>query len=123
MTGPRRWTSEREVLEELERLNEMSMDRAHAYTQLATDAAEAEAAHKALRAKRVLIAKAQGVRSITEAEYTAEADDDVANAYLTRLTTAAISDSCRETLRSIRTNQEALRTAIASLRGPYAGPG
>lgn len=119
---PRRWTSEVEVLGELERLNEMSMDLAHHYTQQATEAAEAEATHKALRAKRVLIAKANGVKSITEAEYTAEADDEVAQAYLERLTSAAVADSSRESLRSIRTNQEALRTAIASLRGPFSGP-
>jgi hypothetical protein len=83
---------------------------------MAVTAAEAEATHKAMRAKRTLMAKANGVRSISEAELTAEADPDVSQAYLQRLTSAALADSCREAMRSIRTNQEALRTMAASHR-------
>lgn len=112
----RRFSSEQEVLDELERLHFMSLERAQAYEAQAVGAAQNEAAHKALRAKRVLLAKANGVRSISEAEYTAEADDDVADAYLQRLVLAAQADATREALRSIRTNQEALRTMAASHR-------
>lgn len=119
-----RWTSERQVLEELERLNDESMTQAQQYHNLATAAAEAEATHKALRAKRALLAKADGARvSVQVAEWTAEADPEVAEAYLLRLTTGAVADACRESLRTIRENQNALRTAIASLRTPYAAPG
>lgn len=117
----RRFSSEQEVLDELERLHFMSMAKANDYEREAVFAAEAEATHKALRARRVLLAKANGVRSIAEAEYTAEADDDVAQAYLQRLTGAAIADATREGLRSIRTNQEALRTMAASHRPSTMG--
>lgn len=119
----RRWTTEELVLEELERLNDLSMTKVREYERAAQEAAEAEATHKAMRAKRVLLAKANGIRSISEAEYTAEADDDVADAYLRRLTTAALADTIREALRSIRTNQESLRTAAASNRSMFTGPG
>lgn len=122
MTG-RRWASEAAVLEELERLGDVSLEYVAEYQGAVTDAAEAEATHKAMRAKRVLIAKANGIKSIAEAEYTAEADDDVAQAYLDRLITAARVDALREAMRSTRTNQDALRTAAASHRSPIQGPG
>ena len=112
----RRFTTEGEVLDELERLHFQALDEARAYTGTAVLAANAEATHKALRAKRVLLARAQGTKSITEAEYVAEADDDVSQAYLERLTTAAEADAHRESMRTIRTNQEALRTMAASHR-------
>lgn len=119
-----RWTNEGAVLAELERLNDESMNQAQAYHNLATDAAEKEAAHKALRAKRFLLAQASGPRvSVAAAERIAEADSDVAQAHVERLVAAAVADACRESLRSIRENQNALRTAVASLRTPYAGPG
>lgn len=118
-----RWTTEQQVLAELERLNDLSLQKVQEYAQAAQAAADAEATHKAMRAKRVLLAKANGVRSIAEAEYTAEADDDVAQAYMERLTTAAVADAVRESLRSIRTNQDGLRTAAASHRSPIQGPG
>jgi len=119
----RRWSSEAAVLEEMERLNDLSLQKVQEYQSTALRAAEAEAAHKALRAKRVLMAKAQGVKSIAEAEYTAEADETVAQAYLERLTTTAMAEAVRESLRSIRTNQDGLRTAAASHRSPVSGPG
>lgn len=118
----RRWVSEEAVLEEMERLNGLSLQKVGEYQTNAIKAAEAEAAHKALRAKRVLMAKANGVRSIAEAEYTAEADETVAQAYLERLTSAAQAEAVREALRSIRTNQDGLRTAAASHRQPVTGP-
>lgn len=120
MTG-RRFSTEGEVLGELERLHFLSLEKVQDYESRAVAAAEAEATHKAMRAKRVLLAKANGVRSIAEAEYTAEADDDVAQAYLQRLAFAAEADAIREAMRSIRTNQEALRTMAASHRPDRMG--
>lgn len=120
----RRWVSEQAVLSEMERLNDQSVALVQEFAHLAPEAAEAEATHKAMRAKRVLRAKAvDGVRSISEAEYVAEADDAVAAAYLERLTTAARLEATREALRSLRTNQDALRTAAASARDQISGPG
>lgn len=111
------------MLSEMERLNDLSLEKVQEFSNLAVKAAEAEATHKALRAKRVLLAKANGVRAISEAEYTAEADDDVAGAYMERLVLGAQAEACREALRSIRTNQDGLRTAAASHRSPMSGPG
>lgn len=112
----RRFSTEGEVLAELERLHFLALEKVQEYESMAVTAAEAEATHKAMRAKRVLLAKANGVRSIAEAEYTAEADGDVAQAYLQRLTSMAMADAIREGMRSIRTSQEALRTMAASHR-------
>lgn len=119
----RRWTTEAQVLAEMERLNDLSMEKVREYETLSVKAAEAEATHKALRAKRALVAKAGGVRSISEAEMTAEADETVADAYMERLVLAAQADACREALRSIRQNQDGLRTAAASHRDQISGPG
>lgn len=105
----------------MERLHFLSLEKANAYEGAAVEAAEAEATHKALRAKRVLMAKANGVKSIAEAEYTAEADPAVSGAYLDRLTLLAQAEATRESLRSIRTNQEALRTMAASHRPSQSG--
>lgn len=125
----RRWASEERVLEELERLNDASMEQAREFKGLAVEAAEAEATHKAMRAKAVLAVQAAGKAatgkavSVAQAEVHAEADDDVAAAYLARLTSAALAEACRENLRSIRSNQEALRTAAASARDSLTSPG
>lgn len=118
-----RWTTEAQVLAEMERLNDLSMEKVREYQDISVKAAEAEASHKAMRAKRALVAKANGVKSISEAEMTAEADETVAQAYMDRLVLAAQADACREALRSIRTNQDGLRTAAASHRSPISGPG
>lgn len=116
-----RFATEAQVMAELERLNDLSLEKVSEYEGMGQQAAYAEAEHKALRAKRILLAKANGVKSIAEAEYTAEADPDVANAYTHRLVSAAQADAIREALRSIRTNQEALRTMAASRRAPVTG--
>lgn len=130
MTGeaPQRWTSEAQVLHELETLNDLSMSLTHQYRKEAREAAEAEAAHKALRAKRILLAKARVGPSgkhmaMNEAEVVAEADDEIADAYQARLVTAALADATKESMRSVRTNQDSLRTAAASHRDQIAGPG
>lgn len=119
----RRWVNEQTVLEELERLSDLSMDQAREYGEAAQRSAAAEADHKRLRARRILRAQAEGTKAISAAEVVAEADDEVATAYLERLTSAARTDSIRETLRSIRENQNALRTAAASARDGVVGPG
>lgn len=119
----RRWVSEQVVLAELERLSDLSMATVAEYAVQAQDAAKAEADHKRLRARRILRARAEGERSTAAAEVVAEADDEVSAAYLLRLTTTAAADTSREALRSIRTNQEALRTAAASTRDGVVGPG
>lgn len=118
----RRWSSEAQVLEEMERLADMSMEMAADYKGQAVEAAEAEALHKSLRARRILQAQATHAGntgrapSMALAEVTAEADNAVADALQDRLVKSAIADSTRETLRSVRTNQDALRTAAASHR-------
>ena len=130
MTGQvaRRWVSEATVLEELETLNDTSMSLVQDYRRQAVEAAQAEATHKALRAKRILLAKATktGVTgrqmATNEAELVAESDEEVADLYMRRLTTSAVADATREALRSVRTNQDALRTAAASFRNQVAGP-
>jgi len=129
VNAQRRWVTEDQVLCELERLNDLSMDRVAAYNAQAVNRAEAEATHKVLRAKRVLKAQADGklgtgkAMSVAQAEIIAEADDVVSAAYMERLVTDAIADATKEALRSIRGNQEALRTAAASARDSVAGPG
>lgn len=125
----RRWVSEANVLDELERLNDLSMAKVQEYAGLATNRAEAEAAHKVMRAKRILKAQHDGkvgtgkAVSVAQAEIISEADDAVAAAYMDRLVTDALADACKEAMRSIRGNQEALRTAAASTRDQIAGPG
>lgn len=125
----RRWASEEAVLGELERLNDLSMDKVREFQGLAVESAEAEAAHKSLRAKRVLKAQADAkistgkAMSVAQAEIVAEADDVVGAAYFQRLTSNALAEACREAMRSVRSNQEALRTAAASARDSVTGPG
>lgn len=125
--APRRWVSEAAVLDELERLNDTSMDLVRQYREHARAAAEAEASHKSARARRILLAKASRTEGrampISEAEVTAEADPEVSSLYMTRLTSAAMADATKEALRTIRTNQDGLRTAAASHRDMISGPG
>lgn len=119
----RRWVNEETVLAELERLSDLSMEQVAEYAAAARESATAEAEHKRLRARRILEAQANGTKAISAAEVVAEADDDVSSAYLRRLTSAAHTDAVREALRSIRENQNALRTAAASARDGVTGPG
>ena len=121
--APRRWVSEDAVLAEMERLNDQSMEVAHDLAIILPERAAAEVAHKVARAKRILAAKHQGVRGINEAEYIAEADENVAALWLERLGKDAEVEALRELLRTIRTNQDGLRTAAASARDGVTGPG
>lgn len=124
----RRWVNETQVLAELERLSDLSMEKVVEYATVAQEAALAEAEYKRQRARKVLsaqaIAKGNGERaSVAQAELVADADEEVSQAYLARLSTAAQQDAVKEAMRSIRTNQEALRTAAASARDGVTGPG
>lgn len=129
-TAPRvrRWVSEEAVLGELEALADMSMATVADYARASEQRAHAEAEHKRLRARAILqhqaAGRAESTRvSVAQAETMAEADDDVSAAYLQRLVTDASADSLKQALLSIRTNQEALRTAAASARDGVVGPG
>lgn len=105
---------------------DLSMATVAEFAVFAQDAAKAEAGHKSLRAKRILHHRARSESSrpsIAEAETRADADDDVAAALLARLIADAHLEACREALRSIRQNQDALRTAAASARDGVIGPG
>lgn len=127
--GPprRQWVTEEAVLGELERLADLSMSTAREYHVATEERATKEAEHKRLRARRMLKAMSPGAdgkrASAALAEVTAEADDEVATALHERLVADALADSLRQTLMSIRTNQEALRTAAASARDGVVGPG
>lgn len=120
---PRKWVSEDAVLAEMEHLNNVSMDLVSDFTIAAPERAAAEAAHKLARAKRILLARHNGVKSMAEAEVIAEADDAVSALYAERLNKDALIEGIREALRSIRVNQDALRTAAASARDGVTGPG
>lgn len=76
-------------------------------------AAAAESAHKNARAQAMLVAKAEG-STVAMAE--AKADADCGDLFTARLTTAAIADSQKELVRSLRTGVEAERTFRADLR-------
>jgi hypothetical protein len=102
-------------LGEVSRAYELAADE---YRGIAIVAAEAEAAHKAARAKAILREKARedARMSHAEAETRAEADDTVAGLYLERLTKAAMADSHREKLRQLREQVATGRTAVTSDR-------
>lgn len=75
----------------------------HEYQRLARAAAVAEAEYKAARARRRLSARATGeARSAAAAEDIADADEDVASMYLTRLTTEAEAEACKMAMYALR---------------------
>ena len=102
-------------LGEVSRAYELAADE---YRAIALRAAEAEAAHKAARAKAILRVKASETERIShaEAEARAEADEEIANLYRDRLITAALQDSHREKLRQLREQVATGRTAVTSER-------
>lgn len=99
-------------------------DTALAYQQAAVEygpilqaAAQAEADYKRERAKLMLRARDSGdVRSMSEAEMRADADDRIADLLQQRLLTRAVADSHLEMLRQLRTQVEAVRSYVASER-------
>lgn len=91
------------------------------YATVATNAAQAEAAHKTARAKHMLTSRASGeCRSVAEAEIRAEADDTIAGLLQSRLITRALADSHLEKLRQLRTQVEVGRSYVASERAADA---
>lgn len=102
-------------LGEVSRAYEIAADE---YRVIAQRAAEAEAAHKSARAKKILAAKADDSQRMShaEAETRAEADDSIAVLYRERLIAAALADSAREKLRQLREQNANGRTAVASDR-------
>lgn len=79
-------------------------------------AASSEADHKRLRATRILRAKADGTSAVSLCEAIADADSAVADAYLRRLTTAAVADASKQRIASIRERIGALRSYLADQR-------
>lgn len=111
-----RFVTEAHVQAELERLSDRLEAMTTDYAHQAVVAAEAEATHKALRARVTLLVKGTRKCSMAEAEAHAEQDDDVAEAHLARLTSNAQADALREGMRSTRAQMDALRTLMATYR-------
>lgn len=86
------------------------------YGEEGVKAAAAEADHKRLRATRILRAKADGTSAVSLCEAIAEADDAVADAYMRRLTSAAIADASKQRIASLRERIGALRSYLADQR-------
>lgn len=79
-------------------------------------AAIAEADYKSARARRVLRARADGARSVAEAETIADADDVIADLLMRRLTTAAITDASKQRIVSLRERIGAQRSYLVDQR-------
>lgn len=80
-------------------------------------AAEAEAEHKRVRSRSVVTWKeTEGVRSISEAEYRADASDEVAELYRDRLVKSARSDAHRGKLAQMREQVAVGRTSVVDER-------
>lgn len=91
--------------------------KADEYPAVATDAAVAEAAYRAAKAKAILAAKAERERvSHAEAEARADADDTIADLLLARLTTRALADAHLEKLRQLRSQVDVGRSYASAER-------
>jgi superfamily II DNA or RNA helicase len=87
------------------------------YHDQAIEAAKAEAEHKRVRAKRFLRALHDDeAKSAAMADNVAEADDLVAELYSKRLIAAAIADSTKQKLMSLREEIGMERTRLATER-------
>ncbi len=87
------------------------------YYDHAVKAAETEAEHKKARAKRFLVAMHDGeAKSAAMAEQIAEADDTVADLYSKRLIAAAIADSTKQKILSLREEIGMARSQMANER-------
>ena len=90
---------------------------AQEYEAIAVAAAEAEATHKAERAKAILAARATAERmSQAEAETRAEADDRIAGLYRDRLVKAAQADAHRARLAQLKEQVAVGRSYVTSER-------
>lgn len=85
------------------------------YGRLAQEAAVADSTYKRERAKRFLLARDEA-RTVDERHAICDADDTVADLAMTRAITAALAESQKERIRSIRENIGAVRTQMADAR-------
>jgi superfamily II DNA or RNA helicase len=87
------------------------------YHDQAIEAAKAEAEHKRVRAKRFLRAlHDEEAKSAAMADNVAEADDMVADLYSKRLIAAAIADSTKQKILSLREEIGMARSQMANER-------
>lgn len=86
-----------------------------AFRRLSTEAAEAEAAYKREWAKRFLLSREEA-KTNDERKAVTDADEQVADLATKRLTSAALADSQKEVLRSLREHIGAVRTQMADMR-------
>jgi hypothetical protein len=99
------------IASELHRLATHLERRTDELGELLTEAAEAEATYRAERARAILTADGR-----TAEVRNAQADHAVAHLLHHRLTTAAVADACRESIRSTRAQIDAVRSMSASVR-------
>lgn len=91
------------------------------YRDQAVAAAQSEAEHKRVRARRFLTAMHDGeAKSAAMADSIAEADDQVADLYSKRLVSAAVADATKQKVLSLRTEIEYERSLMADRRAEDA---
>ncbi len=100
-----------QISSELQRLAAHLERRTDELAGLLTEAAEAEANYRAERARAILTANGK-----TAEVRNAQADRAVTHLHHHRLTTAAVADACRESIRSTRSQLDAVRSMSASIR-------
>lgn len=91
--------------ESLRRLGQISRDleaAVNTYGPIAENAAICEAEHRRIKARFIVQARADGVKSMSEAETQADADETVADAHLARLLSAAQVDTTKARLIQLR---------------------
>lgn len=86
-----------------------------AYRSLAEHAAVAEADYKRERGKAFLVARTEG-GSVADADARVDSNPVVADLHMRRLTTAAVLDSQKELIRSLRDAINAEQTSRADMR-------
>lgn len=108
------------ISEALKRLGEVSAEyarRAQDFARIADEAAEAEATHRAERARAVVRHKTSEERmAMSEAEVRAEADEQVADLYRDRLVKAAARDAAKAKLDQLREQVAVGRSFAAAER-------
>lgn len=86
------------------------------YAEIAQRRAEAEAEYKAAKARRVLSARAEGAKSVAEAETIATADPTIAALHREHLIADGIADACQKSIWALRTRIEVGRSFISTER-------
>ena len=100
-----------QIASELQRLAAHLERRTDELAELLTAAAEAESAYRSARARALLVADGR-----TAEIRNAQADHATEHLLHERLTTAAVADACRESIRSTRAQLDAVRSMSASVR-------